>query len=113
MDEMETKLRRLKVRRPSLELRARIFGADEESRSEPQHRRSSATPRTSLPRIPLAWAAALAILIWALPLTTLGGHSRQVLLAKNRQKQLLFSQLAGMAVTLAATPYQEGNFDDR
>ena len=49
-------------------------------------------------------APALAILIWALPITALSGHARRALIAKNRQKQELFAQLAGTAVTLLVTP---------
>ncbi len=52
-----------------------------------------------------AGAPVLAILIWALPITALSGHARQCLVAKNRQKQLLYAQLVGMAATLLATPF--------
>lgn len=50
-------------------------------------------------------ATALTILIWALPITALSGHARRALIAKNRQKQMLFAQLAGTGVTLLVTPF--------
>jgi O-antigen/teichoic acid export membrane protein len=57
-----------------------------------------------------AGAASLAILIWVLPITSLSGHARHGLVAKNRQNQLLHAQLIGMAATLLATPFLIWNY---
>ena len=58
-----------------------------------------------------AGAPALTILIWAFPITVLSGHARRSLIAKNRQKQLLFAQLGGTVVTLVATPLLVWQYD--
>jgi O-antigen/teichoic acid export membrane protein len=44
----------------------------------------------------------LAILIWSLPLTLLNGHARWALIARNKQRYVLYAQSAGTLTTVIA-----------
>lgn len=50
-------------------------------------------------------APALAILVWAFPITALGGHARWSLIANGQQRCVLLAQMAGAAVSLPVSPF--------
>lgn len=50
-------------------------------------------------------APAFAILVWAFPITTLGGHARWSLIANGQQRCVLLAQTAGAAVALPISPF--------
>jgi len=50
-------------------------------------------------------APAFAILVWAFPITTLGGHARWSLIASGQQRCVLLAQTAGAAVALPISPF--------
>jgi O-antigen/teichoic acid export membrane protein len=50
-------------------------------------------------------APALAVLVWTLPVTALGGHARWSLIASGEQRCVLLAQTAGAAVALPISPF--------